>query len=121
MKARIQLRRIFTRAARKIGSPHGAYKQRVSGEHKPRLRSAFQIEDRKTNTVRGMPWRVHDLHARVAKLDIVAVVQRREWKPDGGGFMKAIFRACSFGEISSAGSMVCVDMRVDHMRNPEAL
>src|SRR5262245_53670707 len=61
------------------------------------------------------------LNASISKIDQFLVLKRHEWQLDSCGFMQTVICLSFLCESGSSGSMVRVDMRVDHMRNRHAL
>src|SRR5688572_30446320 len=121
MEAVIKLGGILTRASGKIGSANRTDKQRVSRQHEPWLGPSLEIGDDEADTLGRMPRRVNDSDTRVAKFELVSVMQGREPERHVRGFMHAVLRpgpACQFG---TTRTVIRMDMRVDDVRQAEAL
>jgi hypothetical protein len=68
-----------------------------------------------------MPWRMKHSYTRVAKFELVAVMQGREHERHVRGFMHAILSSGPAGQLGATGTVICMDMRVDDMRQAEVL
>ena len=68
-----------------------------------------------------MSRRMEDRHTRVSELELVTLVQRRERERHISRFMHAVRRACPQGQFGAAGTVIGMHVRVDDMRQAEAL
>lgn len=75
-----------------------------------------KIGDDEADTLRRMPRRMTHAYTRVAKFDLVAVMQGREHERQVRGFMHAVLRAGPAGQLWATGTVIRMDMRVDDVR-----
>src|SRR5262245_41200243 len=67
-----------------------------------------------------MARRVDDPHARVAKLDLVVVMQSGEWDGEICRFMNAVLGTSASRQFGTAGPVVGVHVRVDDVSEAES-
>ena len=121
VKARIQLRGTLARATWQIGSTNCADKQDISSQHEPWLGSSFEIRHDEADTVRRMAGRVEHLHAGVAEFDLVTIAQCGERELHICRLVDAVRRVDAPGQLTTTGAVIRMNMRVDDMRQSEAL
>ena len=87
-----------------VGPADGTNEQRVTGDDKPGFIAAAQVAHDQANAVGGMPWRVHDIHDHIARLQPLAITKRQELKIHAPlvAFMQAVGRTCSTCQLGAA-------------------
>jgi len=65
-----------------------------------------------------MSRRMHDAYSRVPQLDRLAFPQRLERHRHNGRLVEAIRRAGPACKLEATGTMICMDVCVDHVSDP---
>jgi len=67
----VELARVLSRTARKIGTTYGADEERVAGQDEPRIGAPSQIGHHEAHALRRVAWRIEYGDASVAELDLL--------------------------------------------------